>query len=71
MFMDELNFELPVGSFYSTVQGKVPVIPMKVRAGVCGDGDALLWQGRILTLCSSYCYADFLRRRSAAYHQGY
>jgi hypothetical protein len=31
MFMDELHFELPVGSFYSTVQGKVPVVPMKVR----------------------------------------
>ncbi|KAL3915036.1 MAG: hypothetical protein SGILL_005833 [Bacillariaceae sp.] len=30
MFMDELHFELPVGNFYSTVQGAVPVIPMKV-----------------------------------------
>jgi hypothetical protein len=30
-FMDDLKFELPVGEFYSTVQGKVPVIPMRVR----------------------------------------
>jgi len=32
MFTDELDFELPVGSFYSSIQGKVPTIPMKVRA---------------------------------------
>jgi PAP_fibrillin len=31
MFTDELQFELPVGSFYSTVQGNVPLIPMTVR----------------------------------------
>ncbi|KAG7362747.1 plastid lipid-associated PAP/fibrillin family protein [Nitzschia inconspicua] len=28
MFTDELQFELPVGTFYNTLQGKVPVIPM-------------------------------------------
>ena len=28
-FMDDLKFELPVGDFYSTVQGSVPVVPFK------------------------------------------
>jgi hypothetical protein len=32
MFMDDLHVELPVGSFYSTIQGKVPVVPMTVSA---------------------------------------
>ena len=31
-FMDDLNFELPVGEIYNTVQGKTPVVPMKVSA---------------------------------------
>jgi hypothetical protein len=30
-FMDDLKFELPVGEFYSTIQGKVPVVPLRVR----------------------------------------
>jgi hypothetical protein len=29
MFMDELQFDLPIGNVYSTLQGKVPVVPMK------------------------------------------
>jgi hypothetical protein len=29
---DNLQIELPVGQFYSTVQGSIPVIPMTVRA---------------------------------------
>jgi hypothetical protein len=28
---DDLHIELPVGDFYSTIQGRVPVIPMHVR----------------------------------------
>jgi hypothetical protein len=34
-FMDDLRFELPVGDFYNTVQGNVPVVPMKVSISVC------------------------------------
>lgn len=30
MFMDDLQVELPVGDFYSTVSGEIPVIPMTV-----------------------------------------
>lgn len=30
--MDDLKFEMPVGDMYKTVQGKVPVVEMKVRA---------------------------------------
>jgi hypothetical protein len=30
-FIDDLKFELPVGELYSTIQGKVPVVPLRVR----------------------------------------
>lgn len=33
-FMDDLHIELPVGNFYSTIQGKVPAVPMTVRSNV-------------------------------------
>ena len=29
MFLDNLEFDLPIGDFYNSLQGKVPVIPMK------------------------------------------
>jgi len=30
--LDDLKLELPVGDVYKTVQGKVPIVPMKVRS---------------------------------------
>lgn len=54
MFTDELQFELPVGSFYSTLQGKVPLIPMKVSSAI----------GMFLfkVPCCSNCIFVFARR---------
>jgi hypothetical protein len=52
-FMEDLQIELPVGDFYSTVQGRVPMIPMTVSSYAVGiDGClqklALFWRWSII-----------------------
>jgi hypothetical protein len=69
---DNLQIELPVGQFYSTVQGSIPVIPMTVRTAttVFAMSSTSEVVAKIITLLGThhslfhfvYCPTDFVCR---------